>query len=81
MRLLIAKPSEYMACERVFVSCEPEEKTLRYVPDFFPEDNILFATELKVGRVNSTKRYFVRFRGLKFFDLRPSINKPSSSAR
>jgi uncharacterized protein len=27
--LLKAKPSEYMACGRVFVSCEPEEKTLR----------------------------------------------------
>src|SRR5262249_60429061 len=24
--------------------------------------NVLFATELKAGRVNSTKRYFVRFR-------------------
>ena len=24
--------------------------------------NILFETELKAGRVNSTKRYFVRFR-------------------
>lgn len=43
--LLKAKPSEYMTCGRVFVSCEPEEKTLRYVPDFFPEDNILFASD------------------------------------
>jgi uncharacterized protein len=43
--LLKAKPSEYMACGRVFVSCEPEEKTLRYVPEFFPEDNILFASD------------------------------------
>jgi uncharacterized protein len=43
--LLKAKPSEYMACGRVFVSCEPEEKTLRYVPDFFPPDNILFASD------------------------------------
>jgi predicted TIM-barrel fold metal-dependent hydrolase len=43
--LLKAKPSEYMACGRVFVSCEPEEKTLRYVPDFFPADNILFASD------------------------------------
>ena len=42
---LRAKPSEYMACGRVYVSCEPEEKTLRYVPDFFPEDNILFASD------------------------------------
>ena len=30
---------------RVFVSCEPEEKTLRYVPEFFPADNILFASD------------------------------------
>jgi uncharacterized protein len=43
--LLKMKPSEYMACGRVFVSCEPEEKTLRYVPEFFPEDNILFASD------------------------------------
>ncbi|HLG74103.1 MAG TPA: amidohydrolase family protein [Chloroflexota bacterium] len=43
--LLTAKPSEYMANGRVFVSCEPEEKTLRYVPDFFPEDNILYASD------------------------------------
>jgi len=37
--------SEYMTCGRVFVSCEPEEKTLRYVPEFFPADNILFASD------------------------------------
>ena len=43
--LLKAKPSEYMTCGRVFVSCEPEEKTLRYVPEFFPADNILFASD------------------------------------
>ena len=43
--LLKAKPSEYMACGRVFVSCEPEEKTLRYVPEFFPEDNVLYASD------------------------------------
>lgn len=43
--LLTARPSEYMASGRVFVSCEPEEKTLRYVPDFFPQDNILFASD------------------------------------
>jgi hypothetical protein len=27
------------------VSCEPEEKTLRYVPEFFPAANILFASD------------------------------------
>jgi uncharacterized protein len=43
--LLKGKPSEYMTCGRVFVSCEPEEKTLRYVPDFFPAENILFASD------------------------------------
>jgi len=43
--LLTAPPSEYMRNGRVFVSCEPEEKTLRYVPDFFPEDNILYASD------------------------------------
>src|SRR5260370_38769166 len=43
--LLKAKPSEYMTCGRVFVSCEPEEKTLRYLPEFFPEYNILFASD------------------------------------
>jgi predicted TIM-barrel fold metal-dependent hydrolase len=43
--LLTAKPSEYLACGRVFVSCEPEEKTLRYVPEFFPAENILYASD------------------------------------
>jgi uncharacterized protein len=43
--LLTAPPSEYMRNGRVFVSCEPEEKTPRYVPDFFPEDNILYASD------------------------------------
>ena len=43
--LLKAKPSEYMTCGRVFVSCEPEEKTLRYVPEFFPAENILYASD------------------------------------
>jgi uncharacterized protein len=43
--LLTAKPSEYMAGGRVFVSCEPEERTLRFVPEFFPADNILFASD------------------------------------
>lgn len=43
--LLKMRPSEYMACGRVFVSCEPEEKTLRYAPEFFPADNILFASD------------------------------------
>ena len=42
-----SKPSEYMACGRVFVSCEPEEKTLRYAPEFFPADNILFASDYR----------------------------------
>jgi len=43
--LLTAPPSEYFRCGRVYVSCEPEEKTLRYVPEFFPEDNILYASD------------------------------------
>jgi len=43
--LLTAKPSEYMAGGRVFISCEPEEKTLRYATEFFPEDNVLYASD------------------------------------
>jgi predicted TIM-barrel fold metal-dependent hydrolase len=43
--LLKAKPSEYMTCGRLFVSCEPEEKSLRYVPEYFPAENILFASD------------------------------------
>lgn len=43
--LLKSKPSEYMASGRVFISCEPEEKTLRYAPEFFPAENILFASD------------------------------------
>jgi uncharacterized protein len=43
--LLTAAPSEYMLNGRVFVSCEPEEKTLPFVQQFFPADNILFASD------------------------------------
>lgn len=43
--LLKAKPSEYMKSGRVFVSCEPEEKTLPYVAQWIGEENILFASD------------------------------------
>jgi predicted TIM-barrel fold metal-dependent hydrolase len=43
--LMKAKPSEYMRCGRVFVSCEPEEKTIPYVAQWIPEENILFASD------------------------------------
>ncbi len=36
--LLKAKPSEYMKCGRVFISCEPKEKTLPYVAQWRPAD-------------------------------------------
>ena len=43
--LLKAKPSEYLACGRVIVSFEPEEKRVCYVPEYFPAENILFASD------------------------------------
>ncbi len=43
--LLKAKPSEYMTCGRLFVSCEPEEKTLPYVAQWIGEENLLFASD------------------------------------
>ncbi|MDE3078165.1 MAG: amidohydrolase family protein, partial [Chloroflexota bacterium] len=43
--LMKAKPSEYMACGRVFVSCEPEEKTIPYVIGWLRPDNILYASD------------------------------------
>lgn len=43
--LLKARPSEYLKCGRVFVSCEPEEKTLPYVADWLGGDQILFASD------------------------------------
>jgi predicted TIM-barrel fold metal-dependent hydrolase len=42
---LSAPPSEYMRSGRVYVACEPEEKTLPFVQHFFPDDNILFASD------------------------------------
>lgn len=38
-------PSAYMTCGRVFVSCEPEEKTLPYVAEWLGEDNILYPSD------------------------------------
>lgn len=43
--LLKVKPSEYLRCGRVFVSCEPEEKTLPYVAEWLGTDHILFASD------------------------------------
>jgi predicted TIM-barrel fold metal-dependent hydrolase len=43
--LLKAKPSEYIKSGRVFVSCEPEEKSLPYVAQWIGEGNILFASD------------------------------------
>jgi uncharacterized protein len=43
--LLKMLPSEYMRCGRVFVSCEPEEKTLPYVAEWLGADNILFPSD------------------------------------
>jgi predicted TIM-barrel fold metal-dependent hydrolase len=42
---LTAPPSEYMRSGRVYVACEPEEQTLPFVQQFFPDDNILFASD------------------------------------
>jgi uncharacterized protein len=42
---LKAKPSDYMTCGRLFVSCESEEKTLPYVAQWIGEENILFASD------------------------------------
>ena len=54
--LLKAKPSEYMTCGRVFVSCEPEEKTLRYVPDFFPPTISCSRPIIRIGTGSSRMR-------------------------
>lgn len=43
--LLKARPSEYMKCGRVFVACEPEEKTLPYVTQWIGEESILYASD------------------------------------
>jgi len=43
--MLKMSPSEYMRSGRVFVSCEPEEKTLPYVAEWLGEDNILFPSD------------------------------------
>ena len=37
--LLKMLPSEYMRCGRVFVSCEPDEKTLPYVAEWLGADS------------------------------------------
>ena len=43
--LLKAPPSDYMRSGRVYVSCEPEEKTLPYVAEWIGEDQILFPSD------------------------------------
>ena len=43
--LLKAPPSEYMKSGRVYVSCEPEERTLPYVAEWLGEDHILFPSD------------------------------------
>ncbi len=43
--LLKDYPSEYMKSGRVFVSCEPEEKTLPYVAEWIGADNLLYPSD------------------------------------
>jgi predicted TIM-barrel fold metal-dependent hydrolase len=43
--LLKAAPSEYMRSGRVYVSCEPEERTLPYVAEWLGEDQLLFPSD------------------------------------
>ncbi|HUZ77869.1 MAG TPA: amidohydrolase family protein [Chloroflexota bacterium] len=43
--LLTAPPSEYMTNGRVWVACEPEEKTIPYVSQWIGEDHILYASD------------------------------------
>jgi predicted TIM-barrel fold metal-dependent hydrolase len=43
--LLKAPPSEYMRCGRVYVSCEPEERTLPYVAEWLGRDQLLFPSD------------------------------------
>src|SRR5438105_793326 len=38
-------PSEYMKCGRVWVACEPEEKTIPYVSQWIGEGQILYASD------------------------------------
>ena len=48
-----AKRSKYRTGGGWFVSCEPEEKTLRKARDFFPEAKNLFASDYPTGTVSS----------------------------
>ncbi len=43
--LLKTRPSDYMKSGRVFVSCEPDEKSLPYVLQVFGEDHILYPSD------------------------------------
>jgi predicted TIM-barrel fold metal-dependent hydrolase len=43
--LLKDYPSAYMKSGRVFVSCEPEEKTLPYVAEWIGADNLLYPSD------------------------------------
>ncbi|MFN0070821.1 MAG: amidohydrolase family protein [Chloroflexota bacterium] len=43
--LLQDYPSAYMKCGRVYVSCEPEEKTLSYVAEWIGADQLLFPSD------------------------------------
>jgi hypothetical protein len=43
--LLKMLPSEYMTSGRVYVSCEPEEKTLPYVAQWLGEEQLLFPSD------------------------------------
>jgi predicted TIM-barrel fold metal-dependent hydrolase len=43
--LLTAAPSEYMKCGRVWVACEPEEKTIPYVAQWIGEEQIIYASD------------------------------------
>ncbi|HEU0167737.1 MAG TPA: amidohydrolase family protein [Chloroflexota bacterium] len=87
--LLTAKPSEYMASGRVYVSCEPEEKTLRCVPDFFPAANILYASDYphwdgafpnsvatladRTDLPDALKRQIFLDNPCRFYNLQPSV--------
>ena len=43
--LLKAPPSEYMRSGQVYVSCEPEERTLPYVAEWIGADQLLFPSD------------------------------------
>lgn len=94
---LTAPPSEYFKSGRVYVSCEPEEKTLPYVAQWIGEDQIVFPSDyphwdgewpeavdelLKRKDVSETlKRKIFRDNPERFYNFKVDASDPGSLAR